>query len=144
MKSKELKVYNLPVENSPIDVLDAKPYELLIGIFLFGVAITFTNISIILGSTLVVVSCFSILFLPKSVLIEFYNDHMILHNKASKEDCMLIYYEDIVSYEYKRGSFKDYLFITLTNETTENIDAFSEKTLLKKMNRFCPNKNIIK
>ena len=96
------------------------------------------------GIAIAIIGCGFILFLPKTVLIEFFNDHMVLHNKASKDECVLIYYEEIVSFEYKRGINRDFLYIELEDGSIEKIEAFSKLLFESFMNHYCPGKQKVK
>ena len=140
MKSKELKVYNLPHDEQPVMIIDAKPYNLLIGFVVVGILLILFKISNMYGVATIIVGMCSIFFLPRTILIEFYNSYLVLYNMASKNDCCLIYYEDVVSYEYKRGSLKDYLYIELKDGSVKKIEAFSKILYEAYFNRYFPGK----
>ena len=144
MKSKELKVYNLPQDEQATMVIDAKPYNLLIGFVIVGILLVLFKISNLYGVGIIIVGICSIIFLPRTVLIEFFTNYLVLYNMASKDDCCLIYYEDVVSYEYKRGSLKDYLYIELIDGSIKKIEAFSKVLFEAYLNRYFPGKQKIK
>ena len=130
----------MPQDESPVMVIDAKPYNLLVGFVIVGILLVLLKISNMYGIATIIVGMCSIFFLPRTILIEFYNSYLVLYNMASKNDCCLIYYEDVVSYEYKRGSLKDYLYIELIDGSVKKIEAFSKILYEAYLNRYFPGK----
>jgi len=141
MRSKELKVYNLPVEEKQPFFIDSKPYLFIIFVVLFGIAFLFSTTTMPLGFLLTGVGLFCLLFFPRMIMIEFYDSYLILHNKADKTTCVLIYYEDIVSWYYKKGNYADYLYIELVDGTTERLEAFSKVSFEAAMNSYLKDKH---
>lgn len=140
MRSKELKVYNLPADRQPSAIIDAKPYGLFMLFLVFGIVLILFNISTMYGIATIIIGLCAIMFLPKTILVEFFEDSLVLHNKASKDDCVLIYYEDVTSFIYVRGSLKDYLQIALEDGSIEKVEAFSKIIFESNMNHYCPGK----
>jgi len=140
MRSKELKTYNLPENGSPIAVIDAKPYELIAFVLLIGVLMIMTNFSLSYGVTVIGFAIVCFMFLPRTILIDFYGDYLVLYNKANKEDCALIYYEDVVNWSYQKGKSVDYVLIELEDGTVEKIEAFSKSLFVFHLNTFMKNK----
>ena len=140
MKSKELKVYNLPLNFKPIILIDAKPHVWLLAFALLGVILCINKSTLSYGIYTIVLSITFLLFMPRLVMLEFYDDYMVMHNKANKSECVMIYYEDIVSWYYSRNPNKDYLFIELEDGRVEKIEAFSKQSYESAMNRFVKDK----
>ncbi|MDO4940934.1 MAG: hypothetical protein Q4E33_04510 [Erysipelotrichaceae bacterium] len=140
MKSKELKVYNLPLNFKPLVIIDAKPHLLLLAIALFGVILCFIKTMLPYGIFIMALSICFLLFMPRLIMLEFYDDYLVMHNKANKSECVLVYYEDIVSWYYTRNPNKDYLYIELEDGRVEKIEAFSKQTFESAMNRFVKDK----
>ena len=125
IKSKELKRYNLPEDRILLGVVDAKPNGSLFVIFLFGMFLIVAKIYIY-GILTASVCMLAFLFLPKRVMIEFYGQYLVLYNHANKNDCEMIYYDD--------------LEITLVDDSTHTIDGFSKVEYETLMNRFLKDK----
>lgn len=140
MKSKELKVYNLPKEDLVISQIDAKPNIMFIVIILLGFVSFAFNIPVMYGITMIVVGTVALLYMPKVVMMEFYQDYMILYNRADKDVCVLVYYDDVASWNYTRGTSRDYLYIELVNGRIEKIEGFSKTLFESQMNRFLRDK----
>ncbi len=141
MKSKELKTYNLPEDSMVIAQIDAKPT------FLFGIMITFGLFSLMMqipkayGIILILFSLAGLIYMPRVVLMEFYNDYLVVYNKADKNKCVLIYYDEVLSWYYSRGTNHDYLYIELEEGKQERVEAFSKTVFESNMNRFLKDKN---
>ncbi len=140
MKSKGLKVHNLPTDVAPITSINAKPDLLLIGLVGLGIALAATNTSRIYGIAIIFVGFVALAFMPKVTLMEFYNEYLVMYNRADKDSCVLIYYDEVLSWHYQKGN-RDYLFIELENGTTESIEAFSKYLFEVKMNGFMKEKH---
>lgn len=140
MKSKELKTYNLPCEQEIIHQLEVKPYVFLVTILIIGIAYIFYNGSIAL--VLMSMSLYALFFLPDRKLLIFTEEYMVMQNKAAKDDCIMIYYDEIISWQYIRSSKVDTLVVELEDGTLEKIDCFSKRRVTKYMEEFAPNKQI--
>ena len=136
MKSKELKTHNLPVDIFPISKIDAKPDALFILLILLGLFSFTLHITSFYGITIILTSLCVILFMPKVRLIEFFQEYLVMYNKADKNSCVLIYYDEIASWYYTWSANRDYLYIELENGSVEKIEAFSKTLFEANMNRF--------
>jgi len=140
VRSKELKSYNLDKSKTIIKEIGAKPYTLLLLIIATGIVISFVGIPIVYGITLIVIGLIILLLFPNRVLIDFYDNHLVLFNRAAKDDCVIIYYDEIVSWWYTRDIGVDELRIELEDGTIEKINAFSKFEFEKNMNGFVKDK----
>lgn len=139
MKSKELKKYNLPEDRILLGVIDAKPNTYLFLFFLMGLVFVATT-HYALGVFMTGVSAMAFVLLPRRVMIEFYDNYLVLYNHAGKNDCEMIYYEDVVKWRYNYGISYDELQIVLTDNSTHVIDAYSRVEYETLMNRFLKDK----
>lgn len=144
MQTKELKVHNLPYDRKINEVIDAKPYYLFIGIAVIGFIITFLKKGTIIGSSILIICLLALLFLPKRVLMEFSDDYLVMFNRASHDECLMVYYEDIVSWKYIRGIADDELEINLKDGSKATIEAFSRLVFENAMNHYVEEKRIKK
>ena len=136
MKSKELKTHNLPVDIFPISKIDAKPDVLFILLILLGLFSFTLHITSFYGITIILTSLCVLLFMPKVRLMEFFQEYLVMYNKADKNSCVLIYYDEIASWYYTWSANRDYLYIELENGSVEKIEAFSKTLFEANMNRF--------
>ena len=140
MKSKELKTYNLPSDDILISSIDAKPYFLFVILIILGIISYLFSISLFYGTILIIMSIMVLLFTPKVTLMEFFQNYLIMFNKADKNSCILIYYDEVVSWYYTKSANHDYLYIELQDGSTERIETFSKTLFESNMNRFLKDK----
>lgn len=135
MESKELKRYNLPEDRQLLAVIDAKPSLILFLIFLVGLFLLVIR-QYVFGTIVAIMAIFAFMFLPSRELIEFYYDYLVLYNHADKNDCEMIYYDEVVRWRYVYGMTYDYVEITLIDDSTHTIDAYSRTEFESYLNRF--------
>lgn len=141
MKSKELKTYNLPNDNVLISQISAKPtwlFILIVGIGIISFAFDFPTVY---GIALIVIGFGCVIFMPVIVLMEFYNDYLVMYNRADKNTCIIIYYEEVVTWHYSWNANRDYLVIELEDGSSEKIEAFSKPLFESRMNKFLKDKH---
>ena len=72
------------------------------------------------------------------------NDHyIVLYNKARKDECNIIYYDDIKSWEYKSKVSMDELVIVLQDDSIQKMNAFSKTEFEKKLNKYIKDKKVV-
>ncbi len=140
MKSKELKIYNLPVNRTVLNTINAKPMGLLTILTVFSVVLAFIEETKVIGFGLAFIFLAFIAFLPSRVLIEFSEEYMVLYNKANHSDCFLVYYEDVTSWNYTRGVTYDELSISLTDGSSTHIEGFSRSLYESDLNQYMADK----
>ena len=91
---------------------------------------------------LIGVSVYALLFLPSRVLLAFTKDYLIMQNKASRDDCVIIYYDEIVSWQYINTHRVDTLVIELIDGTVEKIECFNRIKVTNYMNYFVKDKQL--
>ena len=140
MKSKELKVYNLPSDDILVSRIDAKPNMIFSLLIVVGIISFFFDISFFYGITIISISVFAIIFMPRVTLMDFFQNYLVVYNKANKNTCVMIYYDEIVSWHYSWSTNRDYLYIELEDGTIEKVEAFSKTLFESNMNRFLKDK----
>jgi len=140
MKSKELKTYNLPKDDLLISSIDAKPSFLFLLLTIFGILLLFFESFRLYGASILVITLITYLYLPKVTLMEFFQDYLVLYNRADNNTCVLVYYDEVVSWNYTWSANRDYLNIELQNSQKERIEAFSKTIFESNMNRFLKEK----
>ena len=140
MKSKQLKSYNIPTGDAFIDSIDAKPNGLLVAMMISGFAMIIFKWSNIFGLMTILFSLSLLLFLPGDVLIYFFKDYLIMYNRADRNQCVLVYYDEVASWRYSWSPSSDYLYIELIDGNEERIEAFSKSLFEYKMRIFLKDK----
>ena len=140
MRSKELKTYNLPSDDQLISQIDAKPSFVFYVLIVMGLVFFVYNHYNPYGLFVAVVALIALIYMPRVVLMEFYYNYMILYNKANKSNCVLIYYDEVISWSYMRGANRDFLVVELIDGSEELIEGFSKTLFVSNMNRFLKDK----
>lgn len=142
MNSKDIKTYNLPEDGKPLYRLEVKPHLFLLMLMVVGLILIFPMTTV--GAVCVLVSSYCLIFLPSKVLLEFYEQYVIMFNKAAHDDCVMVYYEDIIRWRYIRGTKVDYLVIELADGTREKIECFNYRTVTRYMRMFAADREVRK
>lgn len=139
MNSKELKRYNLPEDRYLLAVVDAKPSFILFLIFIIGLVLVVVR-QYSVGIVVTLLATISYVALPSRVLMEFYQNYLVLYNHANKNDCEMIYYDEVVKWRYVYGINYDYVELILVDDSTHTIDAFSRSLFEGYLNKYLKDK----
>lgn len=140
MKSKELKAYNIP-SDYPIEAeINAKPTALLLLLVVFGIISLAFDIPESYSMALITIGVICLIVAPKVTLIEFYNKYMVVYNKADRNTCVIIYYNEVASWYYSRSARRDVLVIELEDGSIERVNAFSKTIFENRMSRYLKDK----
>ncbi|MEG0176416.1 hypothetical protein [Anaerorhabdus sp.] len=144
MKSKTLKIRNIPKEPPIIATISVKPTAALI-VLLFAsfIMILFSHIFSYFGVILFGVSSFCLFVLPDRKLLEFTHDYVIFYNCKERGDCTFIYWEDILTWQYIWHPDRDELEIELVDHSVETVECFSKKTVVPLLRAFARDKEKI-
>ena len=136
MKTQRILVRNLSESllNSGISV-HVKPVPVLTGFIAAGAIMIIANSSLILtGLGLIMVGIFGIAIFPDRILVTFLDDCMVLFNQPDRSMCMLIYYDEVVHWQYIYRKHYDQLVITLVDGSSEVQEMFSYSSVFSQLN----------
>jgi len=139
MSKRELKRYNLPLDQKVEISIDAKPYELIVGFVIGGVILSWNN-KVFYGGGLIILSLCIFMILPNRVVMELYHDYFVLYNKINRNDCVMINYSDVVYWTYKRSAFEDEVIFKLNDGSIERCKAFSKSVFERNINLYMSDK----
>ena len=128
----------MPAERRIIHRLETKPYVLLGTLLCLGI-VTFkfnSMLAIVITATMT----YAIVILPTRVLLDFTEFYVVMYNQASKTDCIMIYYDEIVSWCYRKGALEDELSIELIDGSIERIECFNRHKVRRLMSDLAPSK----
>ena len=141
MKSKEIRVRNLPKDDVPFYVSNVKPTSFLIVAMIAGISFLWIRSYLqVIGVMVIMVSLFSLLMLPDCKLYEIHQDYIVLYNRHDKSECFIIYYEDIVSWHYEWNPSFDQLVISLVDGSVEKQEVYAKYRIEKWLNSLAPSK----
>ena len=142
MRSQTIKVRNLPQWEVQPRTVHVKPVLALMFMGVAGIALLFVPAFAGLGVILIIISIFSLLIMPDRILIQFTPDYLVLSNHRDAETCTIIYWDDIVNWQYEYHPSVDKLLINLVNGTSESIEMYSRRAVARYMNQYAPDKEI--
>ena len=141
MKSKEIRVRNLPKDDVPFYVSNVKPTSFLIIAMIAGICFLWIRTYLqVIGVMVIMVSLFSLLMLPDCKLYEIHQDYIVLYNRHDKSECFIIYYEDMVSWHYEWNPSYDQLVISLVDGSVEKQAVYAQYRIEKWLNSLAPGK----
>ena len=141
MKSKEIRVRNLPKDDVPFYVSNVKPTSFLMIAMIAGISFLWIRTYLqVIGVMVIMVSLFSLLMLPDCKQYEIHRDYIVLYNRHDKSECFIIYYEDMVSWHYEWNPSSDQLVISLVDGSVEKQEVYAKYRIEKWLNSLAPGK----
>ncbi len=135
-KNRVIRVENIP--NLPINAsIKLKPVASLWGMIAFSVFIMLTNRSWIIGIIIFILAIYGMAFVPNRKLIDFTNEFMISYLFNNKEECILIYWDEINQWRYIFGhGSNDHLSIVTNDGAKYMIDATNKVKVVKYLRKY--------
>ena len=135
MKSGKIKVRNLPRDPGFIEkVVTLKPTAGLIVLFLIGGALLFTKAYLVaLGVLLILLALFAVAVMPDRKLMMFTKEYLVFFNQRNRDICTLVYWDEILSWQYEYHKNYDLLVIHLSDGSTEKQETYSFRSIKRLM-----------
>ncbi len=141
MKSKELKIYNIPRETPPLLTMSIKPTKQLV----------ITLLAALLGSiilneysvfflVIVAICLYALVAMPDRTLLEVYEGVLVVYDDLQHNTCYCIYWEDLLTWQYIKNQNGDKLTIKLTDGLEIKTDIYRSSRLLYFLNVFAKGK----
>lgn len=147
VKSKILKIRNLPTDGKKIDQINAKPYSFIIVCLIAGISLMCTSLYLI-GFIITFLFLYYLLFVKDVVLIEFYDQYAVFYLNNGKDECFLLFWEDVLRWSITSNrNDLDLLNIVLRNNECIALKCLSRKKVEKYFLRYVnhdPEKEITK
>ena len=138
-----IKIRNLPELGALVKTIHVKPIPQLLAMMCIGVGCLFWNsVSAGIGVCLITLAVFSIWLLPDRVLVQCTPQYLVLYNSNDRTDCALIYWEDIVQWQYEWHASSDLLVIKLADGSSQSIEMYSKRSIAKFLYEFAPGKEV--
>lgn len=142
MKSQVIKVRNLPKLESQPYTVHVKPVLALTLMGFAGIAMLLTPVLAGAGVVLILISVFSLLMMPDRFLIQFTPEFLILYNHREANICTIVYWEDIVTWQYEYHKGVDVLVLSLIDGSTQTIELYSKRSIARYMNQYAAGKEV--
>jgi hypothetical protein len=144
MRSQYIRTRNIPDSiRKNARTIRVKPWGLLVGLFVLGiVVVAMRSYTVGIALPILILTLFSLLGMPDRILIQFTPDYMLVYNRHDRQECTMIYYEDVVSWQYEYHRSSDLLVFNLTDGTSEAVDMYSRHAISRCMKTYLPHKEI--
>ncbi len=142
MKSQVIKSRNLPKDYKTYEkMINVKPIGLLIVTLISGVLITFLKPYLAMsGISMIVLSLFCLVVMPDKELCRFTKEYLVLFNRHQKDECTLVYWDEVVSWHYEWYKTYDKMVVELIDGSCEIQEMYSIYAIKKEMELHAPNK----
>lgn len=142
MKSQKIRVRNLPenITRSRASV-HVKPTGILFLLLCIGAMIILLLQELfIYGVAMIMLAIFALTILPDRILITFADDYLVLYNQQDRSICVLLYYDEIVNWQYEVHRTYDRILFTLVDGSCESQEMFSLCAVKKNLEEHLPGK----
>lgn len=95
-----------------------------------------------IGLFLIMVSIFSLLMLPDRLLVQFNPDYMVLYNHRDRSLCSIVYWDEIVTWQYEYHATHDRLALSLLDGTVQSVELFSKRSVARYLEQYAPGKEV--
>lgn len=136
MKSKSLKSYHLPAVREVLQSFEAKPYLYLTLLAIASLLAVVEGTYFLPGLIILFTCIFAIVILPNRLLIEFSEDYMVVYHRVNKDDCMMVYYEDVLAYFIEKNRRYDLVYFVLTDGSEIHVPIFNRRGSEKILDMF--------
>lgn len=131
VKSKILKIRNLPCDGKKLDTISSKPYMFICFLLSLGVLLLCTDYYLI-GCIVTIFAAFYLFFVKNIKLIEFYDKYVFFYTNNGSDECFVLFWEDVERWEIVKGKGAlDTLEIMLKNHQSVSISCVSGKKIEK-------------
>lgn len=140
VKSKTLKIRNLPQNEKRLACINSKPYLFIVIFLLIGCYALWKEYYII-GTIIVAIFLFNLFCIPNKVVTEFYESYAVYYYEQEKDECFILFWEDIASWiYYPKINDLDMIEIELKNGAGICFKCLSKQKTLQYFQKFVPNK----
>lgn len=131
VRSKVLKIRNLPHDGKKVAQITSKPYLFIIICLLIGGALLFTRMYL-LGVVIAILFLCYLLFVRDVVLVEFFDRYVVFYLNNGQDECYLLFWEDVASWQLvQHRNDLDELKVVLKNQQTISLRCLGRKKLLR-------------
>ncbi|MBR4444628.1 MAG: hypothetical protein IKS37_01850 [Solobacterium sp.] len=144
MRSQTIKIRNLPHDPTRVTkTVNVKPVLLLLFLLLLGGIFLAIRAYLLVGGIFIAgISLFALLVMPDRILCQFTDEYLVLYNTREKDECNLLYWDEIVSWQYEWHPSVDLLVIQMIDGSTETQEMYSKRSIAGMMRRYIPGKEI--
>ena len=136
VKSKILKIRNIPKNGKKIAEIKAKPYGMILLFLCLGLALLCTRFYF-LGIIISAVFMYYLVFVKDILLVEFYEEFAVFYLNNGNDECFLLFWEDIYHWDITSSRRDlDVLNIMLKNNQTYALKCLGKKKIMRYFERY--------
>lgn len=141
MKSKILKIRNIPANHVVFFRMNVKPTEILSAILLLSILFLFLDAPFpTIGLITCTVVCFALVATPDRTLLEMNEQFMVFYSPKDPSECAILYWDEILSWQYVKQRQCDHLKVELINGDLHDSEVYFDKRLIRMLNAHAPGK----
>ena len=145
MKSQKIRIRNLPQDRKIYHKIQLKPITAIFLLLVLGFFVMFMKSYLIyIGLLIILIAVFALFVMPDKILCEFTDDYLVLYNDRDKERCNMVYYEDIVSWQYEWHANCDQVVFNLVDGSSQFQDMYAKYAIKRFLDEYLPNKEVKK
>lgn len=145
MRSQTIRIKNLPEYNGLDENVHVKPTAIIIGVLIMGSAFLFLNSKFtFVGIVMVLISLFAIFVMPDKAICTFRDDYVILYNEREETRCNMVYYDEVVSWQYEWYPTMDKLVFNLVDGSSYIQEVYSKASVKDYLDDHLPHKEVKK
>lgn len=144
MRSQYIKIRNIPEEvRKNAYTVRVKPWWLLIILFVLGIILVAArSYTIGIALPIMILTLFCLLGMPDRILMQFMPDYVLLYNCHNRDECALIYYSEVVSWQYEYHRSSDLVVLNLVDGTSQSVDMYGRYAVSRYMKMYLPHKEV--
>jgi hypothetical protein len=140
VKSKTLKIRNLPQGKKRLACINSKPYLFIVMFLSFGAYAIWKGYYVV-GAIILAVFLFNLFCIPNKVVTEFYEEYAVYYYEQEKDECFILFWEDIASWiYYPKMNDLDLIEIELKDHARICFKCLSKHKTMQYFQMFAPNK----
>lgn len=141
MKSKTLKIRNIPTEYLVFFRMNVKPTEYLTAILIVSIIFLFCDAPLpTIGTILCTVICFALVATPDRTLLEMNEAFMTFYSPKDPSECTILYWDEILTWQYQKKRQCDHLKVELINGDVYDSEVYNSLRLIKLLQAYAPGK----
>lgn len=144
VKSKTLKIRNLPKDEKRLACINSKPYLFIVLFLTIGFYALWKQYYIV-GTIIVAIFLFNLFCIPNKVVTEFFEDYAVYYYEQEKDECFILFWEDIATWTYfSRMNDLDMIEVELKNGAGICFKCLSKQVTLQYFQKFAADQRVMK
>ena len=137
MKSKTLKIRNVPTDQLVFFRMNVKPTEYLTAILMIAIVFLFMDAPFpTVGMIMCTVICFALVATPDRTLLEMNDEFMTFFSPKDVSECSILYWDEILTWQYVKNRTCDHLRVEMINGDVHESEVYFDRRLIRLLNAY--------